>query len=47
MYYVNILHVSENVFWNAEIGFLKGIAINKMAYEEWVSYVREKELNRK
>jgi hypothetical protein len=42
-YYVQIMEIPEDVFWNAEIPFLDRIVANKTAYDEWLSSVMEKE----
>ena len=42
-YYVQIMEIPEDVFWNAEIPFLDRIVANKAAYDEWLSSVMEKE----
>lgn len=42
-YYVQIMEIPEDVFWNAEIPFLDRIVANKTAYDEWLSGVMEKE----
>lgn len=46
-YYVQILGMSEEVFWYADLSFVKGIAENKNAYDAWYNYAIEKarELN--
>lgn len=45
-YYVEILGISENLFWNADLSFVKTVADNKSAYDGWINYVREKEMER-
>lgn len=42
-YYVQIMEIPEDVFWNAEIPFLDRIVANKTAYDEWLTSVMEKE----
>ena len=42
-YYVLILDISEELFWNADISFLRGVVENRLAYKSWIDYVREKE----
>ena len=44
-YYVIILGVSEDLFWNVDISFLVDVLENKLAYDDYISYVREKELD--
>ena len=34
-YYVMILGISEEVFWWADISFLKSVDLNKGAYDGW------------
>lgn len=36
-YYVMILGVSEDVFWDADISFLTSINLNKNAYDGWLN----------
>lgn len=45
-YYVQILGMSEEVFWYADLSFVKGIAANKSAYDAWYNYEIEKERKR-
>ncbi len=35
--------IPENVFWTEDISFVKGLVMNDIAYEEWLSYMIEKE----
>lgn len=42
-YYVMILEVPENEFWNSTIGFLERITENKSAFDAWKNYIVEKE----
>ncbi len=42
VYYVYILGISEYIFWNADVPFVKHVAENKAAYENWKYYVRER-----
>lgn len=46
-YYVQVLGISEEVFWNADISSIERIVENKTAYDSWMSSViaREKERN--
>lgn len=37
-YYVMILKISEDVFWNADFSFLQSIVENKVAYDGFVQY---------
>ena len=51
VFYVLILGIPENIFWNFDISFVLNVADNKSAYENWLSSEKEKqrqrELNRK
>lgn len=38
-YYVQIMKVDEDVFWNADLPFLKRIVENKSAYDGWFNSV--------
>lgn len=38
--------IPEDIFWNAEISFLDRVVDNKVAYDEWLSDVTEKERER-
>lgn len=35
--YVHIVGISEEVFWNAPIPFVKTVALNKQAYDGWLA----------
>ena len=37
-----ILKISEEVFWNADYSFLLSIVNDKVAYDNFVNYTREK-----
>lgn len=41
VYYVLILGMSENLFWNADISFLIGVLNNKIAYDDYINYLKE------
>lgn len=41
-YYVYILGVSEELFWNADVSFLKGVVEDMQAYDAWKNYVISK-----
>lgn len=43
-YYVIILGMSEDLFWDVDLSFLIGVLENKMAYDDYMSYMREMEL---
>lgn len=40
-YYVLVLGVPADVFWNCDCAFVKSVAANKSAYEAWLGYARE------
>jgi hypothetical protein len=44
-YYVMILGISENIFWNADFSFLMSIIVNKLSYENFIQYQRYKLMN--
>lgn len=46
-YYVLILKIPEQTFWDSDIQFLNRIAKNKAAYDGWLSYAIKKEGERK
>lgn len=46
-FYVMILGISEDLFWNADVAFVEAVVQNKTAYDNWVSYVHERENKRK
>ena len=49
-YYVMILKISEDVFWNADFSFVLSIVENKTAYDGFVQYskyLQSKELGKK
>ena len=49
-YYVMILGISEDVFWNADFSFLKSIVENKTAYDgymQYSKYLQSKDLMKK
>lgn len=41
-YYVNILKIPEDIFWNADISFIERVVENKTAYEKWLRYAVKK-----
>lgn len=41
-YYVVLIGVSEDLFWNSDISSVGMVAENKTAYENWLAAVREK-----
>lgn len=43
-YYVIILGMSEDLFWDVDLSFLIGVLENKVAYDDYMSYMREVEL---
>lgn len=44
-YYVIILGVSEDLFWNVDISFLISVLENKLAYDDYINYVKEAEID--
>lgn len=42
-YYVTILGISEDLFWHADYSFVLGVVENKIAYDNWLSYMAERE----
>lgn len=42
-YYVLIMGIDEDTFWNASLPFLQLILDNKSAYDSWLGSVAEKE----
>lgn len=43
-YYVIILGVSEDLFWNVDLTFLISVLDNKLAYDDYINYVKEVEM---
>lgn len=41
-----IIGISEDLFWNADISFVNNVVENKLAYDGWMLYIREKERER-
>lgn len=46
-YYVLILNISEDLFWNADYSFLLSVVENKCAYDNYVDYIKIAELERR
>ena len=48
-YYVEILGISEELFWYGDVSFVVSTAENMAAYRNWENYVveKEREKNRK
>ena len=46
-YYVLILGISEDLFWNIDLSSLEGIVANKVAYDNYISYIKQRELERR
>ena len=42
VYYVRIVGISEELFWNADFGFLNRVVENINAVERWKTYIQEK-----
>lgn len=43
-YYVIILGMSEDLFFNVDLSFLFGVLGNKLAYDDYINYIKEVEL---
>jgi hypothetical protein len=41
------LGISEDLFWNIDISSLEGIVANKVAYDNYISYVKQREIERR
>lgn len=41
-YYVLILGISEDLFWNAEYNFLLSVVENKSAFDSYINYIEYK-----
>lgn len=46
-YYVMILGISEDIFWNYDISMVRWIAEDKAAYEGYMAAIRENEFAKK
>lgn len=46
-YFVEIFHISEELFWYSEWSVLQTILENKLAVDEWKAFVDEKMRERK
>lgn len=42
-YYVMILGISEDVFWNCDVSFVLSIVENKSAFDGFINYQKYKE----
>lgn len=42
-FYVLILGIPEDIFWNCDVSFVMGVAENKRAYDAWLNYTMEVE----
>ena len=42
-YYVLVLNIPEDIFWYADISFLRGVVENKSAYDGWLNYTLQRE----
>ncbi len=42
-YYVHILKINEDLFWNADISFIERVTKNKAAYDGWFQNVMDAE----
>jgi len=47
VYYVMIIGISENLFWNADYHFLQTVVENKQAFENYMTFKRQKEAERR
>jgi hypothetical protein len=45
-YYVVIMEIPEQTFWENDLRFLEGVLRNKVAYDRWLQYAIEKEKKR-
>lgn len=45
-FYVMILGINENIFWDADYSFLIAVVENKTAYDQYHNYIKEKELEK-
>ena len=43
-YYVIILGISEELFWNVDVSFLISVLDNKLAYDNYINYCKEVEI---
>ena len=46
-YYVLVLGMSEDLFWNADFAFVRKVAENKLAYEGWYNSMMDELYERK
>lgn len=42
-YFVIILDMSEEMFWNADLSFVKTVYLNKCAYDNFVAYIQQED----
>lgn len=45
-FYVLMLGISEELFWDADISFLRGVVEDKTAYDGWSSSVQRRKAER-
>jgi len=45
--YVDIIGISESIFWNMPIPFVKTVVANKQAYDGWVAWEKMKMLEKR
>ena len=45
-YYVMILGLSEDIFWNYDIAFVQWVTSDKAAHDNWAAAVRESEMEK-
>lgn len=36
-YYVSVMGISEDIFWHADVAFVKSVVANKAAYDAWLA----------
>ena len=46
-YYVMILGMSEDIFWNYDISFVHWVAQDKAVYENWIAAARQEEVEKR
>lgn len=46
-YYVLIMGMNEDIFWNTDLSFLLTVLENKCAYDDYINYLKEKEYEKR
>ena len=41
-YYVCILGISEELFWDADITFIENVALNRAAFDRFINYMHDR-----